>query len=126
MAQKVAGFAFDKTLDVYFGEEIGKQVDAAAMRRVETARMPGFIVMAADAHEGERMLAQGFERAIVNSSNDRSSVLSDEDRPWVLMRQNGVSLARMERFKDLNELDSFIRAGVALTRASTFARPSFS
>jgi hypothetical protein len=125
MAQKAAGYAFDKAVDLYFGETIGRQVDATVMRRVN-ADMPGFIVMATDVHEGERFLGQGFERALVDASNDRGSLLSEKNRPWVLMRKEGVSLARMERFKDINEIDSFIHAGVRLTRASIFARPSFS
>lgn len=123
MAQKAAGFAFDKAVDVYFGEEIGKKVDGAVMRRVDATRLPGFIVMATDIHEGEHLLARGFERALFDSSNDRNSVLADEHRPWILLRKTGVSLARMERLHDLDELDRFIRAGVALTRVPRFGTP---
>lgn len=121
MAQKAAGFAFDKAVDLYFGEDIGKQVDAGVMRRVNVA-LPGFIVMATDVSEGERFLAQGFEAALRGASSSQTSVLGEDDRPWILMRKEDVSLARMERFKDLNEIDAFIRAGVALTRVSRFGR----
>ena len=123
MAQKAAGFAFDKAIDVYFGTEAGQQVDAGAMRRVEAAT-PGFIIMAAHKDEGARVLSQGFERAIVDATNDKGSVLSDEDRPWILLRPNGISLARMERYRTIEELDGFVKAGVALTRAFKFGRPT--
>jgi hypothetical protein len=32
-------------------------------------------------------------------------------------------IARMRTFEDINERDSFVRAGVALTRAFKFGRP---
>jgi hypothetical protein len=124
LAQKAAGFAFDKAIDAYFGDAPGKEVDAGAMHRVDGVKIPGFIVMAADKDEGARILSQGFERALVDAGNDKASVLSDEDRPWILLRPNAVSLARMEQFRDVNELERFIRAGVALTRAFTFGRRS--
>ena len=122
LAQKAAGFAFDKAIDVYFGEGPGKEVDAGTMHRVET-KTPGFIVMTADKDEGARILSQGLEKALVDASNDKTSILSNEDRPWVLLLPKGISLARMEHVRDINELDGFIRAGVALTRTSKFARP---
>jgi hypothetical protein len=122
LAQKAAGFAFDKAIDVYFGEGPGKEVDAGTMHRVET-KTPGFIVMTVDKDEGARILSQGLEKALVDASNDKASILSSEDRPWVLLLPKGISLARMERVRDINELDGFVRAGVALTRTSKFARP---
>jgi hypothetical protein len=39
-----------------------------------------------------------------------------------LLRPKAVSLARMDRFRDIDELDGFVRAGVALTRTSKFGR----
>jgi hypothetical protein len=124
LAQKAVGFAFDKAIDVYFGDAIGKDVDAGTMQRVDGENIPGFIVMAEDKVEGARILAQGFEKAIVDASNDKASVLADEDRPWILLRTSGISLARMERYRDIAELEGFVRAGVALTRAFTFGRRS--
>jgi len=79
--------------------------------------------MAADKDEGARVLTQGLEKALVDAANDKASVLSNEQRPWILLRPHAVSLARMERFRDVNELEGFIRAGVALTRSSKFSRP---
>lgn len=126
LAQKAVGFAFDKAIDVYFGADLGKQVDAATMHRVDAEQVPGFIVMAGDKDEGARILAQGFEKAIVDASNDKGSVMSHDDRPWILLRPNGISLARMEHYRDITELEGFVRAGVALTRAFTFGRRSLS
>jgi hypothetical protein len=121
LAQKAAGFAFDKAIDVYFGDGPGKDVDAGAMQRVGTST-PGFIVMAADKDEGARILSQGLEKALVEASNDTASVLSDEDRPWVLLRPKGISLARMAPLRDIKDIDGFVHAGVALTRAFKFGR----
>jgi hypothetical protein len=121
LANAAAGYRFDKAIDSYFGEGPGKEVDASAMHRVET-RTPGFIVMTSDKHEGARIVSQGFERAIVDASNDSASVLSHEDRPWILLRPNAISLARMERYRDIKELESFVRTGVSLTRAFKFGR----
>jgi hypothetical protein len=123
LAQKAAGFAFDKAIDTLFGAGPGQEVDAATMHRIDGAKIPGFIVMAADKDEGLRLLADGFERALLAAANDPSSVLSDQDRPWILLRPRTVSLARMERFRDINELDAFVRAGVGLMRTSKFSRP---
>jgi hypothetical protein len=125
-AQKAVGFAFDKAIDLYFGDAIGKEVDAGAMHRIDGQKIPGFIVMAADRDEGARILSQGFEKALTDLTSDRASVMSNDNRPWVLLRPNAISLARMEQLRDVAELDGFVRAGVALTRAFTFGRRSLS
>jgi hypothetical protein len=122
LAQKAAGFALDKAIDAYFGDAPGKEVDAGAMHRIE-AKTPGFVVMAANKDEGARVLHQGLEQALVTAASDSSSVLSEEKRPWILMRPHAVSLARTEPFRDVNEIEAFIRAGVGLTRTSKFGRP---
>jgi hypothetical protein len=114
LAQKAAGFALDKSLDLYFGEGPGKEVDAATMQRVDNSRIPGFVVMAADKGEGARMLADGLEHAL--------GALQVKNT-WILYRPSGLSLAKKERFKDANEIDSFIQAGLTLTRSNKFARP---
>jgi hypothetical protein len=122
LAQKAIGFAFDKAIDAYFGVELGKDVDAGALRRVET-KLRGFIVMAASKDEGARLLAQGLEQSLSTATHDPNSVFSREDRPWILLRPKGLSLAQTEEFSDLDEIDRFIRSGLALTRSSKFARP---
>lgn len=116
LAQKAARFAFDKGLDAYFGVEIGKQIDAAALRRVEGAAVPGFIVMAADTDAASRLLFQGLAKALGDAVHDRESALSDERRPWVLFWQHGVALAQTERLTTPEEIERLIRAGVALSR----------
>ena len=122
MAQKAVGLAFDKAVDAYFGVELGMQVDAGSMHRVET-RLPGFVVMAANKDEGARLLAHGLEQSLTTGTHDPTSIFSNEDRPWILFRPGGVSLARMEHFRDLDEIDGFVRAGIALTRSGKFGRP---
>ena len=49
LGQKVAGFALDKAIDSYFGDDAGRDVDAAALKPIPNTAIPGFIVMAADA-----------------------------------------------------------------------------
>lgn len=123
MAQKAAGLMFDKAIDVYFGKEIGDQIDAEELRRIENASVPGFILMAKDLNEGSRILKEGLQRALVDATNDKNNVLSQQDRPWVLVRNQGISLARMEQFRDAGELEQFIKAGVGLARSFRFGRP---
>jgi hypothetical protein len=123
LAQKAAGFALDKAIDHYFGDGPGKEVDAAALHRVD-AKTPGFAVMAADKDEGARVLQQGLEQALVAAGADTSSVFSQDKRPWILLRPTAVSLGRMEHFRDINELEGFVRAGIAVTRTSKFGRPA--
>lgn len=122
MAQKAAGFAFDKAIDVYFGKSAGEEVDASAMRRADGEKIPGIIVMATNPDEGARVLSEGLSRALIDATNDRSSVLSEDDRPWLLLRPGGISLARMQKLRDLAEIDKFVHSGVALTRAFRFGR----
>jgi hypothetical protein len=124
MAQKVAGFAFDKAVDVYFGKALGDLVDAAALRRVEGASIHGFIVMAADTNAASRLLFQGLSTALADGTHNPHSILSDKDRPWVLLWSGGVALARMAQVHSVEELERFAHAGVALTRVPTFGRPS--
>ena len=119
LAQKAASFAFDHALDTYFGDP-GKKIDASAMQRVEPQHIPGFVVMAADKDEGARILSQGVERALIEATSDPSSVLSDENRPWILIGPDAIAMARMELHRNPTELEQFIRTGVALTRVFKF------
>ena len=65
----------------------------------------------------------GLEQSLTAAMHDPGSIFANEDRPWILFRPNGLSLARTEQFRDINQIDGFIRAGVALTRSSKFGRP---
>jgi hypothetical protein len=123
MAQKAVGFAFDKAIDVYFGPEIGAEVDAGTLKHVNEPSVPGFIFMAANVDEAKRLLAEGLQRALQEATNSNTNVLADEDRPYLLLRPHGISLARMEEFRDVQEVEQFVRAGVGLTRAFRFGRP---
>lgn len=124
MAQKAAGLMFDKAIDVYFGQEIGEQIDAEQLRRIETATVPGFILMAKDVNEGARIMSEGLQQGLVAATGDQTNVLSENDRPWVLVRSEGISLARMEQIRQIDELEKFIKAGTGLTRAFRFGRPA--
>jgi hypothetical protein len=123
LAQKAAGFALDKAIDVYFGPEIGAEVDATTLKHVNEPSVPGFIFVAANVDEAKRLLAEGLQRTLQDATNSNTSVLADEDRPYVLLRPHGISLARMAEFRDAQEVEQFVRAGVGLTRAFRFGRP---
>lgn len=122
LAVKAAGFAFDKAIDVYFGDAIGKEIDAGTLRRVESPAVPGFIVMAGNVDEGSRILTEGLQRALVEASNTPGNVLAETDRPYLLVRPQGLSLARMDQFRDVAEIEQFIKAGLGLTGAFRFGR----
>jgi hypothetical protein len=121
MVQKAAGFAFDKVLDELFGDEAGAGVDARKLRPVDID-LPGFVVMAENEEEARRVLSDGLERALRAGSNEPGSVLAQDNRPSVLIRSKGISLARTEQLQSINELEQFIKAGVGLTRAFKFGR----
>lgn len=123
MAQKAVGFALDKAIDIYFGPEIGAEVDAGTLKHVNEPSVPGFIFVAGNVEEAKRLLAEGLQRALQDATNSNTSVLADEDRPYLLLRPQGISLARMGEFRDVQEVEQFVRAGVGLTRAFRFGRP---
>ena len=119
---KVAEFAFNKMLDVYFGDQIGKEIDAVALRRVESAAVPGFVVMAGNVDEASRILSEGLKRALVEASSTPGNVLAEKNRPFVLVWPQGISLARLKQFRDVEEVERFTQAGIGLTRAFRFVR----
>lgn len=120
MAQKVAGFALDKALDVHFGAEAGQRVDARTLQVVDTVEAPGFIVMATDAVQGAFWLQQAGPGAVVDAQvRDATSPFADEaHRPWVLWLGPRVYLSRMAPVNAVGELEHLVRAGVALVRAT--------
>jgi hypothetical protein len=122
MAQKAAGYALDMGIDIYFGKEIGGQIDAHTLKHVEAPSVPGYIFMAGNPDEAKRILAEGLQRSLLDATGDKNNVLSDEDRPYLLLRPHGISLARMEQIRNVEELQQFVKAGVGLTRAFRFGR----
>src|SRR5688500_7187226 len=123
MAQKAAGYALDMGIDMYFGKEIGDEIDAPTLKRVEAPSVPGYIFMAGNPDEAKRILAEGLQRSLLDATTDENNVLSEEDRPYLLLRPHSISLARMEQIRDVGELEQFVKAGVGLTRAFRFGRP---
>lgn len=119
MAQKAAGFALDKALDVHFGEALGQQIDARGLRMVDGIDLPGFIVMAADGAQARFWLDQGGHRqALLAQVGDAASAFSDEqDRPWVLLLGRGLNLAQPVPVRCTDDLERLVRAGVALAEA---------
>jgi hypothetical protein len=122
LAQKAFGFAFDKAIDLYFGDALGKDVDAGAMHRVDS-KAPGFVVMAADKSEGARILASGLEQHLTTAASDPASALAGEQAASILLRPHGISLAKLGELDGVEDVERFTRAGVGLTRSSKFARP---
>jgi hypothetical protein len=123
MAQKAAGYALDMGIDIYFGKEIGAEIDAQTLKHVEAPSVPGYIFMAGNPDEAKRILAEGLQRSLLDATSDKNNVLSEEDRPYLLLRPHSISLARMEQIRDVGELEQFVKAGVGLTRAFRFGRP---
>lgn len=119
MAQKAAGFALDQSLDVHFGEALGRQVDARELRMVDGAALPGFIVRAADAGQGRAWLDRfGHRPAFGAQVTDPASAFSDEQhRPWVLLLGPQLSLSQPVPVRSTDDLARLVRAGVALTQA---------
>lgn len=117
LAQKAVGFAFDKMIDIFFGKEPGADVDAGAMKRVTDDSIPGYVVMAADPDAATRLLFQGLGSALKSAAANSSSLLSDTNRPWILLWPKGIVLARMEKAASTEQVERLMRAGVALVRA---------
>jgi hypothetical protein len=119
MAQKAAGFALDQALDMHFGQELGRQIDARELRMVEEAEVPGFMVMALDVAQARFWLDQPAHRgALLAQVRDPASALSDEqDRPWVLLLGRRLALAQPVPVRSTADLQRLVGAGVALAEA---------
>jgi hypothetical protein len=116
LAQKAAGAALDKTLDVYFGEEAGRQVDARLLKPVENTPQAGYLVMSADAAVAARWMAEGSGVALDKLVADAHSALhTDIGRPWVLWIGRQVMLANMRPVNGMEDVTRLVNAGVALT-----------
>jgi hypothetical protein len=116
LAVKITSMALDGSLDSYFGDDVGREVDAAALKRVPSTTIPRFVVMAADIASAARVLFLGLSNALTAGSADPMSVLGANTRPWVLLWKDGVSLGQMKAFTTTEEVERFARAGSALAR----------
>ena len=116
LAVKIAGFALDGAIDSYFGDDVGREVDATALKRVSSTTIPGFIVMAADIESAARVLFLGLSNALTGGAADPMSVLGADNRPWVLLWKDGVSIGQMKAFTTTEEVHRFARTGAALAR----------
>lgn len=119
MAQKAAGFALDQALDVHFGEDTGRQIDARELRMVEGVEVPGFMVMALEVAQARAWLDQpGHRQALMSQVSEPDSPLSDgQDRPWVLLQGRRLTLAQPVPVRQTADLERLVRAGVALAEA---------
>jgi hypothetical protein len=124
LAQKAVSFAIDKAIDHYFGEEAGREIDAGALQRVKGDSTPGYVVMAADPAAAARLLFQGLSAALTNGSTNSSSVLSDKERPSILLWNKGIVVARMDHASSAEQIERYARAGVTLVRQLSAGRPS--
>ena len=122
LAQKAVGFALDRAIENYFGKEACTGVNAGAMQLVKDDSIRGYAVMAGDPDAARRWLFQGLSFAVTSATASPSSILSEKDRPWILLSTNGVALARLERASSAEHVERFVRAGVALARGLTAGR----
>ena len=119
MAQKAAGFALDSTLDVFFGEEVGRRVDARDLRMVQGPAQKGFIVMSVDAGATARWLAERLGPVLSAQVAAPGSAFSDNrDRPWWLWLERRVTLAWMHPVDSVEDVERLACAGVALVHAA--------
>ena len=112
MAQKAAGFALDKALDVHFGEEAGRQVDARLLKPVQAAGLTGFMVMAVDVPQAMWMLGEGWSKLLDALATEVPG--QGNDRPWVLVLPRRVLLARSTPIRTEDDVRSMVREGLSL------------
>ena len=122
LLQQAVSLAIDKGIDYYFGDDAGREIDASALHRVKEGTIPGYIVLAAEPDAATRVLSQGLAAAITNTST--SSILSEKDRPSILLWTKGVVVARMEHASSAEHVERFVRGGVTLVRQLNAGRPS--
>lgn len=117
MAQKAAGFALDKALDVHFGEEAGRQVDARLLKPVQAAGLTGFMVMAADEQQAMWMLGEGGPMWLDALASEAPG--QGNHRPWVLALPRRVLLARSTPIRTEDDVRAMVREGLSLVATLT-------
>lgn len=120
LALKAVLFALDKGIDFYFGKEIGAEVDARDLKRVEDAeaRVPGFVVMSSAPSDASWLIARNVAPAVNTAINAGPESLQGPRRPWILFWSGGVALGRVGSVDNAADLEPFVRAGVAIARAA--------
>jgi hypothetical protein len=114
LAKKAAGYAFDKVLDLYFGETIGNEVDASVLKPVPGTPPQGFMVMAQDVDAAARILFQGLSRALAAEPQGEDAGM--HKNTWVLLWKNGVALGQSSMIDSIEEIDRLSRLGFAIAR----------
>ena len=119
LALKAALFALDKGIDLYFGADIGKDVDARELKRVEEVEplLNGYAVFAQHQHEAAQVLRNGVAAAVAQTIDAGPESMKGYRRPWILIWKRGVVIGRMGSTRTAAELEPFVKAGVAITRA---------
>lgn len=119
LALKAAFFALDKGLDMYFGEEIGREIDAGTLQRVEEVEplVSGYAVFAENVHEAANTIRGGVDKVIAATIERGPESIRGDRRPWILIWKRGVVIARVGATRSAAELEPFVKAGLALSRA---------
>lgn len=119
LALKAMMYALDRGLDLYFGTDVGAEIDAAALKRVAEAEasVPGFAVMATVPSEASRIVFQGIGAAIDTAINQGPDALREKRRPWVLVWKGGVALGRVDAAESAADIEPFVHAGTAIVRS---------
>lgn len=114
LAQKAAGFALDKAVDVHFGDEAGTAVDGRQLQAVPDAAVPGFLVMAVDPQQARWLLADGWSRQL--GALERESGASTREAPSVLVLPRRVFLARQKPLRAVADVQAMVREGLSLVK----------
>jgi hypothetical protein len=123
MAQKAAGYAFDMALDVYFGKEIGGQIDATTFKHIDQPAVPGYIFMAADPDEAKRVLSEGLQRA--PRCDQRQGQRAVRRRPSVPAAASAKPFARPHGADSQDRRARAIRQGRRRPDARVQVRPTY-
>jgi hypothetical protein len=112
LARKVVTAALDASFDIAFGEAVGQQVDEKALRPFDAASEshPHGKVLVDDAVRASALLVlQKVDAALNESEATRSAS--------VMLAPNGVSISAKAYVSSADELQPYVRAGVALVEA---------
>ena len=121
MAVKAAMFALDKGIDMYFGADIGKAIDAQKLERVEQVEpvFDGYAVFAENSHEAASLIRNsGIDKAVAAAIDGGPESMKGYRRPWILIWKGGVAISKIGSTRSAAELEPILKAGLALTRAT--------